>query len=154
VIVRVTTLYGLVLATACITPPNTYPEPKPVIIAAPRDAVWPAIVESAGSYGLVVSTIDRGSGIVQSGRMLAPSDTNDWDCGYSTAYEGPMIHPVLVVLTITAVPFGRDSTRLRATANPGLPRLGTTEKYQCVSKGQLEARIIRSILDAWTQLRR
>lgn len=134
------TLGGLGCSNKWI-PPSAYPEPAPVVLAIPRDSLWPAIVETVADYKLAVKTIDRQSGLLQTEQMSSFESTW-WDCG---SYPNPTwsnyreVQPDLKAsITITATPVGADSTRVRVVSN-------LNAVVACRSRGVVEKQMVEGI---------
>lgn len=128
-------------------PPTVYPESAPLIVAAARDSLWPAIVEVVADYKLAVRTIDRQSGLLQTEQMSS-FDVAWWDCG---SYPNPtwsnyrQVSPdVKASITITVTPMGSDSSRVRVVSN--LNSLVT-----CTSRGVIEKQMVDGIAKHWQQ---
>ncbi len=154
-------LLTLGFLTACIqyrtqtVAPATYQLPGPRTIATPLDSLWPAAIDVVNERQLSIKLVDKASGLVQSERMWAGSDSLYWDCAKTrlleintargdttVTYEGWERNPT-VTITISAVP-SAGATLLRVTANVSAT---------CNSRGLLEREILDAIEARWKELR-
>jgi hypothetical protein len=124
--------------------PQDHPVPAPLVVPTSPDRLWPAIVEVVGDYHLAVQTMDRESGLLQTGPMRSASVVY-WDCGEIEGYDGKikshLQDTIFVKFTLTATPVGADSTRVRVVASPS----------DCTSRGTIEQEMAQKIVAHWKE---
>ena len=136
-------------------PPSSYPAPEPVVIPIQPDSVWSAVVDVVTERGLLIQTIDRASGFLQTSEMRTRG-SEYWDCGQEERPVGKAGRKELFSLadeylgffvTVSAVPRGVGETLLRVSVNP------LVGWRRCVSKGVWETQLAQQILERWRELR-
>lgn len=136
-------------------PPAEYPAPQPMIVPAPVASVWPAVIDVITERQLSIKTVDRASGFVQT-EILQSKSSEWWDCGKRETITSDVYvdiastEGVYAIITISAVPRGRDSTQVRVAADP---RVANYSGAPCNSKGVFELELTRQIRERWGSLR-
>jgi hypothetical protein len=115
------------------------------VVPAPLEAVWWAIIDVVGEYGLELETMDLGRGYLRSERTaFADASTEDyWACMPEPASEPDG------VLSIRAIPINDGEIRLQVTAVPIAER-----GRSCASNGVLEYEVGNRVYERWQELTR
>jgi len=135
------------------------PEPEKNSIPGPYDEVWDATLEVIKNNQLKVQAQDPVHGIVEAqGRHFTLEDA---DCGMiSTPLGKAPAEPTdeaTTVFNFYLAPDGPEATRLSIQATfstPGNAPFHPTTNFNCVSKGRLEAKLLKEIKQASAEQRR
>lgn len=159
VLIRVT--YAWLVCTqaaACggsFSPTRSYPSPAPIMLPVPPDSVWPSIVDVVTANSLIIKTIDRSSGFLQT-EVMRGANVEWWDCGEiretSSTTGGasygrtvPIIAEVFTTITIAATPV-QQGTSIRVMTTPHAHSITGS---LCASKGTFETALLGSITKKW-----
>lgn len=149
------TIVVLALLTACsagFKPAVTVPQPRDRYIAAQAERAWTALLVAYTDFGIPIKDVIRTDYFLRSDQMRLPAGTVYYgrpasyyfDCG--TYDDDPIAGQLnLLVDVTTLLRAAGDSTAARITVQASGRFQDTPDRYECVSLGTMEDRIIELV---------
>lgn len=140
-----TALLASMLATGCATPPKPTAFDNSLTINRSKDQVWESVISYFTANNIQVKTIEKDSGVIYAERQSFDTRSGVLaDCGKS-AIEVDVGSTVSLNLFARAV--SPSVTEVTVNAQFQVVRMfdRATQTYPCLSKGVLEAEILKAI---------
>ena len=136
------------LVGACVQQPELVaPAREPLLVEAPFETTWNAIIDHFAERNLPIANMDKASGFIATAELPIHEVHYEWaDCGIVMGIRQP---PNGATYNVVARPQGETRTTLKITTLWEVH----TEGLRCVSKGRWEQEAEAAIAEAAVRAR-